>query len=181
MKRSDETPLQNQQSGLVKAPPKRPLWKCPKCGHRFVTPNLWHSCGRYSISAHFKGKPPNLRGAFDQLVELARKYGRVTVYAQKSRIVIQARVRFANIIVRKGWLDLSLWLKERREHPRLARIEDYGSLGFGHHFRLMHAADVDTELAQLVEQAYLVGQQEHIYGSAHPGNVMDRRGIPGSE
>ena len=25
---------------------RRPLWVCPKCGHRFVTKNLWHSCVR---------------------------------------------------------------------------------------------------------------------------------------
>ena len=136
-----------------------------------MTANLWHSCGRHSISAHFKGKPPNLRSAFDQLVKLAREHGKVTVYAQKSRIVIQARVRFANIVVRKGWLDVSLWLKQQRQHPRLARIESYGPLGFGHHFHLAHPADLDTALAQLIQESYRVGQQEHIYGTERSGNT----------
>jgi len=143
-----------------------------------VTANLWHSCGRYSISVHFKGKPRHLREAFDRFVEMTREYGKVTVYAQKSRIVIQARVRFANVVVRKSWLDVSLWLKQQRQHPRLARVESYGSLGFGHHFCLTHPADLDTALAQLIQQSYRVGQQEHIYESASRPNVANVRGLP---
>jgi len=26
----------------------RPLWACPKCGQRFVSPNVWHSCVRFA-------------------------------------------------------------------------------------------------------------------------------------
>ncbi len=53
----------------------------------------------------------------------------MTVYAQKTRIVIQARVRFAGAVVRQDWVDASLWLKRRITHPRLHRIEDFGRLG----------------------------------------------------
>jgi hypothetical protein len=34
---------------------KKPLWTCPKCGHRFVTRNMWHSCSDYSLESHFEG------------------------------------------------------------------------------------------------------------------------------
>jgi len=143
---------------------KPPLWRCPRCGHKFVTRNLWHSCGRYKLADHFAGKAPALRATFDRFVALARKSGAVTVYAQKTRIVIQARVRFASAVVRKNWLDASLWLKRRVEHSRLTRSEDFGRLGFGHHFRLATPEDVDSALAQLMREAYRIGQQEHIYG-----------------
>jgi hypothetical protein len=61
--------------------PNKPLWRCPKCGHRFVTKNLWHSCARYRLSDHFRGKPPAIRQTFDRYVELAKACGPVTVYA----------------------------------------------------------------------------------------------------
>jgi hypothetical protein len=77
----------------------KPLWRCGKCGHRFVTRNLWHSCGRYRLADHFKGKPRTLRQTFNRFVGLARASGPVTVYAQKTRSVIQARVRFAGAVV----------------------------------------------------------------------------------
>ena len=144
--------------------PKKPLWRCPKCGHKFVTRNLWHSCGRYRLSDHFREKPPEVRQAFKGFVELARRCGAVTVYAQKTRIVIQARLRFAGVVVRKNWLDASLWLKRQAAHPRLVRIENFGNLGFGHHFRLSGRADIDEALAQLMREAYRIGRQEHHHG-----------------
>jgi len=132
----------------------RPLWRCPRCGHRFVTRNLWHSCGRHRLADHFAGKPANLRATFRRWVAVARSCGPVTVYAQKTRIVIQARVRFAGAVVRQEWLDAGLWLRRRVTHPRVHRIEDFGRLGYGVHFRLTAPADIDDRLAALVREAY---------------------------
>ena len=78
----------------------------------------------------------------------------MTVYAQKTRIVIQARVRFAGAVVRQEWLDAGLWLRRRVTHPRVHRIEDFGRLGYGVHFRLTAPADIDDRLAALVREAY---------------------------
>jgi len=130
------------------------LWRCPKCGHRFVTRNLWHSCGRYRLADHFRGKPKALHATFRRCVAVARKLGPVTVYAQKTRIVLQARVRFAAAMVRAGWVDLGLWLRRRVRHPLLHHIEDYGRLGFGVHLHLAKPSDVDTALVALVREAY---------------------------
>ena len=130
------------------------LWRCPKCGHRFVTRNLWHSCARHRLADHFAGKAPILRATFRQWTAIARSCGPVTVYAQKTRIVIQARVRFAGAVVRQRWIDASLWLKRRVAHPRLHRIEDFGRLGYGVHFRLAVPADIDRGLAALMREAY---------------------------
>ena len=141
-------------------PAKRPLWRCPKCGHRFVTKNLWHSCVRVSVAEHFRGKPPDRKRTWDRLLATARKCGPVTAYAQKTRLVIMARVRFAGVVVRTGHLDAGLWLRRRVEHPRLQRVEDYGRLGFGHHFSLEHPADIDAGLQTLIAEAYRVGTQE---------------------
>jgi len=130
------------------------LWRCPSCGHRFVTRNLWHACGHYRLTDHFSGKPAALRATFRRWVAVARACGPVTVYAQKTRIVIQARVRFAGAVVRRGWLDAGLWLKRRVTHPRLHRVEDFGRLGYGVHFRLTAPADIDRALVVLMREAY---------------------------
>ena len=132
----------------------QPLWRCPRCGHRFVTRNLWHSCGRYPLARHFAGKRPSLRAAFRRLVAIARACGPVTVYAQKTRIVVQARVRFLGAVVRGEWLDAGLWLHRRVKHPRIHRIEDFGRLGYGVHFRLVGPADIDTRMVKLIREAY---------------------------
>lgn len=141
-------------------PSKPPLWKCPRCGHRFVTRNLWHSCVRVPLADHFRGKPRERRTTWNRWLAIARACGPVETYAQKSRIVIQARVRFAGAVVRTSYLDASLWLRRRVEHPRLRRVEDFGRLGFGHHFRLETPADIDSSLQALMREAYQVGLQE---------------------
>ena len=132
----------------------KPLWRCPKCGHRFVTRNLWHSCVRVPLAQHFKGKAPALRAAFRRWVQIARACGPVTVYAQQTRIVIQARVRFAGAVVRATYLDAGLWLRRRIKHPRLQRIENFGRLGYGIHFRLNGPADIDDRMIGFMREAY---------------------------
>jgi hypothetical protein len=82
-----------------------PLWKCPRCGHRFVTRKLWHSCVRVPLASHFREKDPIVRELFDRFRELVRTCGPVTVYAQKTRIVFMTRARFAGALPRRrGWM-----------------------------------------------------------------------------
>ena len=145
---------------MKRADSKRALWQCPKCGHRFVSANVWHSCGHYRLADHFAGKPKILRETFDCYVSAARVYGAVTVYAQKTRIVMQGRVRFAGAVVRKDWLDASMWLKRRITHPRLVRTESFGHLGYGHHFCLRHPQDIDQKMIDLMGEAYAIGRQD---------------------
>jgi hypothetical protein len=139
---------------------KLPLWKCPRCGHRFVTRNLSHSCVRVRLADHFRGKPVERRRTWNRWVATARACGPVTAYAQKTRIVIQARVRFAGAVVRTSYLDAGLWLRRRADHPRLRRIEDFGALGCVHHFHLETPDDIDAGLVALMREAYRVGTQE---------------------
>jgi hypothetical protein len=95
---------------------------------------------------------------FDAWATAAKEAGPVTIYAQKTRIVFQVRVRFGGAMVRSNWLDATLWLKRRVTHPRLERIEDFGKLGYGLHFRLTHPKDVDRRLRLLMREAYEIGE-----------------------
>ena len=95
-----------------------------------------------------------MRATFRRWVAIARACGPVTVYAQKTRIVIQARVRFAGAVVRRDWLDAGLWLRRRVTHPRVHRIEDFGRLGYGVHFRLATPEDIDARIVNFMREAY---------------------------
>ncbi len=129
-------------------------WRCPRCGHRFVTPNLPHSCGTHRLADHFAGRPRHLRPLFSRFVALARACGPVTVYAQKSRIVLQSRVRFASAIVHADWLEANIWLRRRTAHRALRRTESLGAAGWYLHFSLREPSDLDKALAALVREAY---------------------------
>ena len=119
-----------------------------------MTRNLWHSCGRCRLADPFAGKPPDLRRTFNGFDSVARACGPVDIYAQKTRIVIQARVRFAGAVVRRDWLDAGVWLKRPSRHPRLHRVESFGHLGYGLRFLLRKPEDVDEALTRLIQEAY---------------------------
>jgi hypothetical protein len=114
------------------------------------------------LKDHFIGKPPELQKTFRQLAALARGCGPVTIYAQKTRIVIQGRVRFAGATVHKEWLDTHLWLRRKVHHPLLTKIESFGKLGYGCHFRLRRVSDLDEKLSKLIEEAYRDQKREGI-------------------
>jgi len=57
-------------------------------------------------------------------------------------------------VVRKQWLDAGLCLKRWVRHPRLHRVEDFGRVGYGIHFRLRTPADIDRDLVALMREAY---------------------------
>jgi hypothetical protein len=141
---------------------KRPLWTCPRCRHRFVTRNMWHSCIRYPMADHFRGKDPIVHQLYNRFRALVRKCGPVTVYALKTSIAFQVRVRFAGVIPRKHWLDGGFWFKRRLEHPRFYRIETPPPHDYIHRFRLTKLSEIDRELARFVREAYAVGCQEHL-------------------
>ena len=93
-------------------------------------------------------------------MDAAKACGPVKTYAQKTRIVIQAEVRFLNVVVRKDWIDAHIWLRRRVEHPLLHRIEDYKSMGFGARFKLRRPDDVDAAIEGFVRESYRMATRQ---------------------
>ena len=136
---------------------------------------MWHSCARYAIDDHFRGKDPAIRKLFGRFRALIEALGPVTVYAQKTKIVFQVRARFAGTTPRTKWLDCAFWLKRRASHPLIRRVESPTPRDHIHYFRLTAWEEVDNRLAGLLAEAYRVGCQEHL-----PGSRRSRRPITAS-
>ena len=141
-------------------PAPRPLWTCPECGHPFVNRNQAHSCGRFSLDAHFAGCDPAVRASFDRFAEMARACGPVVVEPQKTRIVFVVRVRFGGATTARRWLNARLWLRRQAAHPLLRGHESYGALGWGNLFRVTRPEELDDDFAALVREAYAIGRGE---------------------
>ena len=124
--------------------PRRELWTCPRCGHGFVTRDIWHSCTRIDLDAAFVRSAPAVRQAFDRYVDMVARCGPVTVIAQKSRIVIMGRVRFAGVQVRRDHLVASFALTRRLADPRF-RIETLSERWNAHRFIVRGPADLDFD------------------------------------
>jgi hypothetical protein len=140
----------------------KPLWKCPKCGHEFVTQNLWHSCGRYSLADLFEDSDPKVRDLFDRFTAMVEACGPVTIYPQQTRIVCQVRVRFAGVVPRQRDLDVGVWLTRPVQHTKLRRTELIPPNTFVHHFRFKQPAELDDAFMAIVREGYSVGRQDHL-------------------
>jgi hypothetical protein len=142
------------------------LWTCPRCGHRFVSANLWHSCSRYTLDEAFARARPNVRACFDRFVELVERCGPVVVIAQKTRIALMVQVRFAGATVLRDRLRISFALGRRVEHPRLVKVETYGPRWIGHRLEVREPAELDDPAiaAWLCESYRDLGERASLRG-----------------
>ena len=141
----------------------KPLWTCPVCGQRFVARNMPHSCQVVGLDAFFAGAAPELRELFDGFVAVARESGDVTVNVTKSRVALQARMRFAGIDrPRKAYLVANFVLTRPLASPRLTRVEYVPPYYYVHRLRLAAPGDLDAELTSWLAEAYEVGAQRHV-------------------
>jgi uncharacterized C2H2 Zn-finger protein len=81
---------------LVKPRQSRSLWRCPRCGALFVSRNLPHSCGRYTVKGFLRGKPKRGVELFRVFLKEYRKIGPIILHPLKTRIALMVDIRFCS-------------------------------------------------------------------------------------
>jgi hypothetical protein len=142
---------------------RRPLWTCPRCGERFISPRLWHSCGRHSFDALFARREPQVRQIFDRLAALARRCGPVRVYPQKTRAVMQVRIRFVSAYPQKQALVAGFLLPPKMRSTRFFQTLDGVSAHYVvRYVRFTSVDEVDASVERWMRAAYAIGEQRHL-------------------
>ena len=141
---------------------QKPLWTCPKCGNKFVTKNMWHSCGKYNLDDLFASSEPHVRKIFDKIVELIKVLGSFTVIPQKTRVTLQVRVRFLSIMIRKSHLICGFWFAKTHKSPRFHKIEEIAPKAISHEVRIESLDDFDEEFKSWLKESYAIGKQKHL-------------------
>ena len=101
---------------------------------------------------------------FDAYLSAAELNGPVTVNATKSRITLQARMRFAAVErPRRTHLNAHFVLTREIESDRL-RVEFIPPRYYVHRLVLRTASDVDAEVRSWLAEAYAVGEQKRLPG-----------------
>lgn len=138
----------------------RPLWRCPQCGERFVTKNMWHSCGKFDLKALFANSDPCVFKLFKKFEKMMRACGPLRMIPQKTRVVFQVRVRFGGCYPRKNYLLCSLALARTMQHPRIHEITKYARHFIGHMFRIRALDELDDEIQAWMRESYEAGGQK---------------------
>jgi uncharacterized protein DUF5655 len=138
---------------------KQKLWTCPKCGERFTGKNMSHSCGKFSLDDLFARSEPHVFELFREFSRLVRACGPVHMIPQKTRVVFQVRMRFAGATPRKSCLICHFILPRRIDGARFHKIETFSPRCHAHYLRVESEADLTSDVARWLEEAYLVEQQ----------------------
>lgn len=139
----------------------KPLWRCPECGAQFVTRNMSHSCGVFSLEALFARSDAPVLPLLREFAAFVRRCGPVTMVPQKSRVVFMQRVRFCAVYPRKDHFVAGIVLRREIVHPRVERIERYPPC-YVHRVRIASAADLDAQLLEWLRESY------RVYGEQRP-------------
>jgi hypothetical protein len=141
------------------------LWRCPKCGARLVSRNLWHSCGQFTIEALFASSGPGVLALAKRFVRILRSLGDVQVIPQKTRLVAVARVRFAGLQPRKDHFLVAFALHRWLRSARIVKTVDYGPRWRGHYVRVQSADDLDDQLRGWLQESHdVAGMQNDLKG-----------------
>jgi hypothetical protein len=150
-----------------------PLWTCPKCGAKFVTANMWHSCGRYRVADLFAKSDPQVFQLYERYKRMVKACGAVTIIPQKTRLVFMVRMRFAGVYPRKSYLRAAFILNRRLPpDPRIEKVTTYTPRCIGYELRIDRPDQLDADVQRWLEEAYAVGAQKDF---VRRGNAARRR------
>jgi hypothetical protein len=141
----------------------RPLWTCPKCNRQFVTPNMPHSCGKFSVEQFLAGKSEHAVALYQRFAELINHCGSVQIAPAKTRVGFQVRMIFAAINkLNDNGLHAHVVLTRQLKSPRFKRIEMMYRKCYVHHFVIETIDELDDEVKSWLQEAYEVGTQKHL-------------------
>lgn len=142
---------------------EKPFWICPRCGKKFVSRNMWHSCGRFTVEQFFQGKNPQAQKFYKAFHNFVRKNcGPFIVDVAKTRISFQGRARFAGVAgVTKEGLIIGFWLKRKVSSPRFTWVNSPMPNNWVYKLRISDTKELDKELLGWLKEAYEVGMQRY--------------------
>ena len=131
-----------------------PRWACPNCRRVFSKARQWHSCEVKRLDEHFRGRDPELREIFDELVARLRKLGPVKVDPVKTSINLTARYHLGAVTVRGTFLRLGFLSDRRIQDDRIVHFERLGPAKFGHSVVIESIEDLDDVVMGWLASAY---------------------------
>jgi hypothetical protein len=133
---------------------ERPLWECPKCGKKFITKNMWHSCIKLDLKSLFAKSEPQVFQLYRKFEALVRACGPVSINTSKNGIAFQVRVRALGCQPRKSYLRVGFAFSERRKNPRFVKVETFTPTFHAHWVHLVSEKDLDAELNSWIRDSY---------------------------
>lgn len=112
----------------------------------------------HSVNDHFVNKDPTVRAVYDQLVSLLRTFGPIEEDPKKTSIHLNRRSALAGVETRKDYLLLNIKSDHPIKSPRVLKAEQVSAKRFHHKVRISSSNDLDEELKEWLEEAYVLSE-----------------------
>jgi len=108
----------------------------------------------YSVPEHFRGRAPEVKGTYAEILEAARNLGPVREEAKKMSIHLVRKTAFAGVATRKTALILTLKSGSDLPSSRVTKRERASANRWHLEIRLDAPDQVDRELVGWLKNAY---------------------------
>lgn len=95
-----------------------------------------------------------MREAYRDLMTSLYACGPVRIHPSKAKIGVRAETDFADLVLKKNWIDVQFVLSRKLAHPRLSWMGAVGSHRFRHYLRLERPSDVDEDVRGWMRESY---------------------------
>jgi hypothetical protein len=131
------------------------LWTCPKCGRIFEKKNQVHSCRRYPLEKHFKGKEDVAKPLFNDLkAKIKRSIGPIKVISLPCCIHFFGLFDFAAVFPLKDKIRIHFALDHKLKSSRVDKSSKYSASRFMHSIDIESKKRIDKELIGWLKEAY---------------------------
>jgi len=107
-----------------------------------------------SVDAYFAARPTVEREIFEAVRDHLESLGPVIVEPVRVGILFKRRRTFVELRPKARWVDLSIGLNYRREHPRITRTVRTATGRTYHGIRITSASDIDREVREWLTESY---------------------------
>jgi predicted transport protein len=129
-------------------------WTCPACGREFGRRQSHVCVPARSVDSYFAERPAVEREIFEAVREHLESLGPVIVEPVGVGILFKRRRTFVELRPKARWVDLSIGLNHRLDHPRITRTVRTGGVPTYHGIRIRSAADIDSEVCAWLTESY---------------------------
>jgi hypothetical protein len=108
----------------------------------------------FSVTHHFEKTMPEVRAAYEAILEAARSLGPVREDPKKTSIHLVRKTAFAGVATRREALILTLKSVKAIKSPRVHKAERASANRWHVEIRIRNAADVDRDLRAWLADSY---------------------------
>lgn len=130
------------------------VWSCGACGREFGKRRSHVCVPALSVDAYFAARPSFEREIFDAVRAHLESLGPVIVEPVGVGVLFKARRTFVELRPKAHWVDLSIGLNRRLEHPRITRTVRTATRRTYHGIRVRSASDIDREVREWLSESY---------------------------